>query len=182
MLDHQQEKFSVRLMIFGAVSVRGLLPPGAPIFVDQMLEEWDPRPKTVTGEIYADLIRTVVAREAKKLYPRGNAIWQDDGARIHRTAEVLEAVDEVFKYRVPVEVQAAKMADVWVIENVWGIIKEKVKAAEPKTKEALRKVIIKSWRDINSDKALLFRLMSSLPKRFRAVVEKNGEQLRPDDY
>ena len=36
LLDHQQEK----LMIFGAVSVRGLLPPDAPVYVDQLLEQW----------------------------------------------------------------------------------------------------------------------------------------------
>ena len=74
------------------------------------------------------------------------------------------------------------MADVWVIENVWSLIKDKVKAAEPKNKEALRRVIIKSWRDINNDKELLLRLMSSFPMRLRAVINKNGNQLRPEDY
>ena len=70
------------------------------------------------------------------------------------------------------------MADVWPIENFWSIIKEKVKAAEPQNKEALRQVITKSWRDINSDKELLVKLMFSLPKRLRAVIKKNINQLR----
>ena len=74
------------------------------------------------------------------------------------------------------------MADVWVIENVWAIVKEKVKAAEPSNKEALRKVIIKAWREINKDKPLLVRLMSSIPKRLQAVIDKDGAQLRPEDY
>ena len=38
LLDHQQEKYPVKLMIFAAVSVRGLLPPDAPVYVDQLLE------------------------------------------------------------------------------------------------------------------------------------------------
>ena len=74
------------------------------------------------------------------------------------------------------------MADVWVIVNVWAIIKDKVKAAEPQTKQALRKVITKTWRYINKDKQLLLRLMSSIPKRLRAVIVKKGDQLRPEDY
>ena len=74
------------------------------------------------------------------------------------------------------------MADVWVIVNVWAIIKDKVKAAEPQTKQALRKVITKTWRYINKDKQLLLRLMSSIPKRLRAVIVKKCDQLRPEDY
>ena len=182
LLDHQQEKFAVSLMIFGAVSVRGLLPPDAPVFVDQLLTQWEPRPKTVSGQIYADLIRTVVAPAARELYPRGDGIWQDDGAKIHRTAEVLQAVQQNFKHRVPVDLQAPKMADVWVIENVWAILKEKVKAAEPQNKEALRKVITKAWREINADKPLLLRLMSSIPKRLQAVIDRDGAQIRRKDY
>ena len=100
----------------------------------------------------------------------------------HCTEEVLEAVDKNFRYRVPTDIQAPKMADVWVIVNVWAIIKDKVKAAEPQTKQALRKVITKTWRYINKDKQLLLRLMSSIPKRLRAVIVKKGDQLRPEDY
>ena len=74
------------------------------------------------------------------------------------------------------------MADVWVIENVWAIVKEKVKAAEPQNKEALRKVISKAWREINADKPLLLRLMSSIPKRLQAVIDKDGAQIRRKDY
>ena len=70
MLDHKEEKFAVGLMIFGAVSVRGLLPPDGPVFVDQLLDQWEPRPKTVNGQIYADLIKTVVASAARDLYQR----------------------------------------------------------------------------------------------------------------
>ena len=47
-------------------------------------------------------------------------------------------------------------ADVWPTKNVWAIVKEKVKESEPVYKEALRKVIIKCWREINADKADVF--------------------------
>ena len=58
------------------------------------------------------------------MYPRGDALWQDDPARIHRSQVALGAVSLNFKYRVPHIQQAAKMSDVWPIENVWAILKQ----------------------------------------------------------
>ena len=182
LLDHQQEKYSVSLMIFGAVSVRGLLPPESPIFVDQLLSQWEPKPKSVNGQIYADMNKTDVGPAAKVLYPRGDGVWQDDPATIHRCPAAIDAVAESFKFRVPHDKQAPKMADVWPIENVWAIIKQKVKESEPANKEALRKTIVKVWREINDDKALLARLIFSIPRRLQAVILNNGDQIRPNEY
>ena len=105
----------------------------------------------------------------------GDGVWQDDPATIHRCADTLAAVQERFNFRV-------KMADVWPIKNVWAIVKDKVKESEPVNKEALRKVIIKCWREINADKSLLARLMFSIPRRLQAVISNDGNQIRPNEY
>ena len=55
------------------------------------------------------------------------------------------------------------MADVWPIENVWAILKQKVMEQEPKSKEQLKKVITKAWQEIDKDKNLCKRLISSIP-------------------
>ena len=41
-------------------------------------------------------------------------------------------------------IQAPNLADVWSLENVWAIIKERVK--DPLSTKELRKVIRKEWR------------------------------------
>ena len=41
------------------------------------------------------------------------------------------------------------MADIWPIENVWAILKDRVKEKEPKTKAELKKVIIKVWKGMD---------------------------------
>ena len=74
------------------------------------------------------------------------------------------------------------MADVWPIATLWAIIKEKVKEEEPENKEALRKVITRAWKDLNDNKSLLTNLMSSIPRRLQAVIDNNGDQIRPHDY
>ena len=74
------------------------------------------------------------------------------------------------------------MANIWPIENVWSIMKAKVLEEEPKTKPQLKKVITKIWRQVNADKELCRRLVSSIPDRLQAVVDVDGDQIRSSDY
>ena len=141
----------------------------------------DPKPKTVTGELYADLIREGAGPAVLSLYPQGDGVWQDDTAKIHRCAAALEAVDETFNSRIPHDKQAPKMADCYPIENVWSIIKDKVKENDIQNLNQLKKVVTKAWKEINNNKTLCRKLMESMPKRFKAVIEKQGDQLRKED-
>ena len=61
---------------------------------------------------------------------------------------------------------------------MWGIVKERVAKKKCETLGALKNEITKTWKEINDDKALLARLMSSIPKRCKAVVQSNGDQIR----
>ena len=74
------------------------------------------------------------------------------------------------------------MADIWPIENVWAIVKDRVKAEEPKDKAALKRVIKKVWKEINLDKVLCKKLMKSIPDRLEAVISVDGRQVRKEDY
>ena len=107
------------------------------------------------------------------------AVWQDDPARIHRTQEALEACS-AFKFRIPHEHQAPKMADVWPIENVWSIVKDRVLEKNPESKA--QRVIIQVWKEVNRDKAMFRRLINSIPKRLQAVIEVEGDQISKPDY
>ena len=144
LLDNIKEKFSVGEMIFGGVSVRGLIPSDRPIFTSEFLERYEPRPKTINADRYADLIRDVMGDAVKEVYPANSCLWLDDPATIHRAAVSVEAVKDTFRKRVPHEIQAPKMADCWPIENVWSIIKDKVSEDDPQTKPQLKRSIIKS--------------------------------------
>ena len=74
------------------------------------------------------------------------------------------------------------MADVWPIENVWAILKQKVMEQEPKSKEQLKKVMNKAWQKINKDKAFCKRLISSIPLCLQAVIDLDGRQITKEDY
>ena len=55
------------------------------------------------------------------------------------------------------------MADLWPVENLWGLLQQRVKRREPMTKEELRRYI--------EEEALCRRNMQSIPKRLQVSHE-----------
>jgi len=107
-------------------------------------------------------------------------IFQDDCAVIHRCREALEAC-KGFDSCSPHDVQAAKLADVWPVKNVWGILQQRVKKREPESKEQLRRNILEEWQYIDDDKAMCRKLIESISKRLQAVLDVDGSQTRKKD-
>ena len=169
-------------MIFGAVTVRGLVPKNGPVFVSDLLKSYDPKPKSVTGQIYADMIDIKIAPAVKQLYPRGNAVWHNDGAKIHRSEIALSAIDPNFKENISYDLQAPKIADIWPIENVWAIIKQELDGIEFQNITSLRAEIRAAWRRTSLNQNLSKQLISSIPKRLEAVIKKKGNQITKEDY
>ncbi len=46
----------------------------------------------------------------------------------------------------------------------------------------IEKKITEIWRNINNDRELIKNLMASFPKRYQAVIEKDGAQMFKGDY
>ena len=176
--ESKEEEYSVGDMIWGGVSWRGLVPSDKPVFMSDFYKDYNPVPKTVNGEMYADLVRSYAAPAVNELYPDGSACWQDDPASIHCCQAAITAVSECFNKRLDHFKQCPKFSDVWLIENVWGIVKDRVSKKKCENLGQLKREITKVWRSINADKPLLRRLMSSIPKRCQAVIQSRGDQIR----
>ena len=125
-------------------------------------------------------MRNIAKPAVRKLYPQNDAIWQDDGATIHRTPEVLAEVDRAFSERIPVELRAAKFDDCWPIESVWGIITERLKGEHFESVDGLKQRLCELWRGIS--RRTCRNLIMSIPKRCRKIVLKEGQRLSRDDY
>ena len=89
----------------------------------------------------------------------------------------LTAVSEAFAKRLDHMKQCPKFSDVWPIENIWGIIKERVAKKKCENLNQLKREITRVWRDLDAYKSLHARLMKSIPVRCRAVVENHGAQI-----
>ena len=112
LLEAPSEKFTKGHMIWGGVCYRGLVPRDAPIFVEDLYQDYQPRPSSLNSAMYADMIRERVGPAVSEVYTDGTAIFQDDGASIHRAEISLEAVRDTFETRVNPTLQALKMADI----------------------------------------------------------------------
>ena len=55
--------------------------------------------------------------------------------------------------------------------------KEKVMQAAPTNKAQLKRVITRSWREIDQDKQI-----SSIPKWLQAVIDIDSRQITKEDY
>ena len=60
--------------------------------------------------------------------------------------------------------------------------KEKVMQAAPTNKAQLKRVITRSWREIDQDEEMIRNPISSIPKRLQAVIDVDGRQITKEDY
>ena len=141
-----------------------------------------PHPTSIYGIMYANLVREKAAPAILNLYPGGDGIYQDDGARIHHCPEALAAVEECFSQRINQDLQAPKMADFWPIENTWAILKQKIAKINICNLAQLQREISKAWREIDADKQLCRRMMTSMHRRASAFIQKEGNQIFKNDY
>jgi len=58
------------------------------------------------------------------------------------------------------------------IEHLWGVLKRKVEASQPKNITDLKRLIQQQWRD--TDGTICANLVESMPRRVRAVFQNDG--------
>ena len=88
--------------------------------MSEFYKDYNPVPKTVNGNMYADLVRNYAAPAVQELYPEGNAYWQDDPATIHRCEAALRAVSERFDLKLDFTKQCPKFSDVCLLKMYGG--------------------------------------------------------------
>ena len=109
------------------------------------------RPVALKVGVSYNTVRSYAAPAVNELYPDGSACWQDDPASIHRCQAAITAVSECFNKRLDHFKQCPKFSDVWPIENVWGIVKDRVSKKKCENLGQLKREITKVWRSINAD-------------------------------
>ena len=70
-------------------------------------------------------------------------MWQDDGDTKYKTKHVLLELESVFAQRFDPKRQAAKITDVWPIENAWAMFYEKARGEKFHSIEDLKKYLEK---------------------------------------
>ena len=126
---------------------------------------------TMTSEKYVSLLR-------EKFIPwircqkQGRWTFQQDNAPSHTARHTRTFFDTS---KVTVLAWPAYSPDLNPIENLWGILKQRVDKRKPKTLDDLRVIANEEWKAIPMEKVR--NTIFSMPKRLSDVVESNGETI-----
>ncbi len=114
--------------------------------------------------------RTTYAPSRRRLFQGRPCIFQHDNARPH-TASI--TTSWLRRRRIRVLKWPACSPDFSPIENIWRIIKRKMRQRRPKTVEQLEACIRQEWDNIPIPK--LEQLVSSVPRRLQTVIKRRGD-------
>ncbi len=149
-------KFPQSVMVWGAMSSAGV---GPLCFL---------RSKVNTA-VYQAVLEHFMLPAADQLYGDADFIFQQDLAPAHSA----KATSTWFKDQgIPVLNWPANSLDLNPIENLWGIVKKKMRYARPNNAEELKVTIRATWALITPEQC--HRLIDSMPRRIAAVIQAKG--------
>ncbi len=149
-------KFPQSVMVWGAMSSAGV---GPLCFL---------RSKVNTA-VYQEVLEHFMIPAADQLYGDADFIFQQDLAPAHSA----KATSTWFKdHGIPVLNLPANSPDLNPIENLWGIVKRKMRYARPNNAEELKATIRATWALITPEQC--HRLIDSMPRRIAAVIQAKG--------
>ncbi len=123
----------------------------------------------VNTAVYQEVLEHFMLPAADQLYGDANFIFQQDLAPAHSA----KATSTWFKdHGIPVLNWPANSPDLNPIENLWGIVKRKMRYARPNNAEELKATIRATWALITPEQC--HRLINSMPRRIPAVIQAKG--------
>ncbi len=125
---------------------------------------------TIDAERYIQVLEQHMPPSRHRLFQGRPCIFQHDNARPH-TASI--TTSWLRRRRIRVLKWPACSPDLSPIENIWRIIKRKMRQRRPKTVEQLEACIRQKWDNIPIPK--LEQLVSSVPRRLQTVIKRRGD-------
>ncbi len=149
-------KFPQSVMIWAAMSSAGV---GPLCFLKS----------TVNAAIYQEILEHFMLPSADKLYGDADFIFQQDLAPAHTAKGTKSWFND---HGVTVLDWPANSPDLNPIENLWGIVKRKMRDTRPNNADELKAAIKETWASIPPQQC--HKLITSMPRRIEAVIKAKG--------
>ncbi len=149
-------KFPQSVMIWAAMSSAGV---GPLCFLKS----------TVNAAIYQEILEHFMLPSADKLYGDADFIFQQDLAPAHTAKGTKSWFND---HGVTVLDWPANSPDLNPIENLWRIVKRKMRDTRPNNADDLKATVKETWASIPPQQC--HKLITSMPRRIEAVIKAKG--------
>ncbi len=149
-------KFPQSVMIWAAMSSAGV---GPLCFLKS----------TVNAAIYQEILENFMLPSADKLYGDADFIFQQDLAPAHTAKGTKSWFND---HGVTVLDWPANSPDLNLIENLWGIVKRKMRDTRSNNADELKATVKETWASIPPQQC--HKLITSMPRRIEAVIKAKG--------
>ncbi len=149
-------KFPQSVMIWAAMSSAGV---GPLCFLKS----------TVNAAIYQEILEHFMLPSADKLYGDADFIFQQDLAPAHTAKGTKSWFND---HGVTVLDWPANSPDLNPIENLWNIVKRKMRDTRPNNADDLKATVKETWASIPPQQC--HKLITSMPRRIEAVIKAKG--------
>ncbi len=149
-------KFPQSVMIWAAMSSAGV---GPLCFLKS----------TVSAAIYQEILEHFILPSADKLYGDADLIFQQDLAPAHTAKGTKSWFND---HGVGVLDWSANSPDLNPIENLWGIVKRKMRDTRPNNADELKATVKETWASIPPQQC--HKLITSMPRQIEAVIKAKG--------
>ncbi len=123
---------------------------------------------TVNADIYQDILEHFMLPSADKLYGDADFIFQQDFTPAHTAKGTKSWFND---HGVTVLDWPANSPDL-NIENLWGIVKRKMRDTRPNYADELKATVKATWASITPQQC--HKLITSMPRRIDAVIHAKG--------
>ncbi len=121
---------------------------------------------TVNAAIYQEILEHFMLPSADKLYGDADFIFQQDLAPAHTAKGTKSWFND---HGVTVLDWPANSPDLNPIENLWGIVKRKMRDTRPNNADELKATVKETWASIPPQQC--HKLITSMPRRIEAVIK-----------
>ena len=166
LVNREQRKFEKSLMIAGGISYYGL---SHLIFLEGTMNDF------AYGQallFFKDDIDAIRDKYGVKL------IFEQDGAAVHKTKANITLLNRLFGKNGWIQNSPNSPDLAYPIEDLWSIIKPRVKRRNPKSIEELKIFLLEEWSSVPIE--LVQNLCKGFLNRIKKCLELNGSRLEPE--
>ena len=122
-------------------------------------------------EKYLKVLEKMVVTDLSNTFSVGCGVFQQDSAPCHKAKKVMKYMKEI---KIKVLDWPGNFSDLDAIENLWSIIKLRLRGEDCTTKTKLIEAIIRIWFTDSEIKEKCLKLVDSMSNRVQQVLKNGG--------